>query len=145
MSLGAGTRLGPYQISSPIGSGGMGEVYRARDTRLGRDVAVKVLSAAMAGDPDRQARFEREARVVASLSHPHICAIYDVGRHRAGSDVAVEFLVMELLEGETLAERLARRGARSSPSAAAAAATPRPRRGSSSGTGSGSDAAPARA
>ncbi len=70
MSLAAGTRLGPIQITRPIGSGGMGDVYRARDTRLGRDVAVKVLPAAMAGDPDRQARFEREARVVASLSHP---------------------------------------------------------------------------
>ena len=145
MSLGAGTRLGPYEISGRIGSGGMGEVYRARDTRLGRDVAVKVLPAAMAGDPDRQARFEREARVVASLNHAHICAIYDVGRHSAGGDAPVEFLVMELLEGETLTERLARRGGRPSSSGAAATATPRPRRGSSSGTASGSDAAPARA
>jgi eukaryotic-like serine/threonine-protein kinase len=142
MSLGAGTRLGPYEISTPIGSGGMGDVYRARDTRLGRDVAVKVLPAAMAGDPDRQARFEREARVVASLSHPHICAIYDVGRQDAG-DASIEFLVMELLEGETLAERLARRSGRSAPGAGAAAATPRPRRGSSSGTASGSDVASA--
>ena len=144
MSLGAGTRLGPYEISSRIGSGGMGEVYRARDTRLGRDVAVKVLPAAMAGDPDRQARFEREARVVASLNHAHICAIYDVGRHSAGSDAPVDFLVMELLEGETLAERLARRSGRSSSSAAAAARTPRPRGGTSSSTASGSDASPAK-
>jgi len=142
MSLGAGTRLGPYEISTPIGSGGMGDVYRARDSRLGRDVAVKVLPAAMAGDPDRQARFEREARVVASLSHPHICAIYDVGRQDAG-DASIEFLVMELLEGETLAERLARCSGRSAPGAGAAAATPRPRRGSSSGTASGSDVASA--
>ena len=141
MSLGAGTRLGPYEISTPIGSGGMGDVYRARDTRLGRDVAVKVLPAAMAGDPDRQARFEREARVVASLSHPHICAIYDVGRQDPG-EASSEFLVMELLEGQTLAERLARRSGRSTPGAgAAAAATPRPRRGSSSSTASGPDVA----
>ena len=142
MSLGAGTRLGPYEISGPIGSGGMGDVYRARDTRLGREIAVKVLPAAMAGDPDRQARFEREARVVASLSHPHICAIYDVGRQDAG-DASIAFLVMELLEGETLAERLARRSGRSAPGAGAVAAAPRPRRGSSSGTASGSDVASA--
>ena len=139
MSLGAGTRLGPYEITTPLGSGGMGDVYRARDTRLGRDVAVKVLPAAMAGDPDRQARFEREARVVASLSHPHICAIYDVGRQDTG-EASTEFLVMELLEGETLAERLARRSGRSTPGVGAAA-TPRPRRGSSSGTASGPDVA----
>jgi eukaryotic-like serine/threonine-protein kinase len=143
MSLDAGTRLGPYEINGPIGSGGMGDVYRARDTRLGRDVAIKVLPAAMAGDPDRQARFEREARAVASLNHPHICAIYDVGRQAAGSGASIEFLVMELLEGETLAERLARRGGRSASSAGPAVATPRPRRGSSSGKASGSDAASA--
>jgi serine/threonine protein kinase len=143
MSLAAGTRLGPYEISSPIGSGGMGDVYRARDTRLGRDVAIKVLPPAMAGDPDRQARFEREARVVASLNHPHICAIYDVGRQAAG-DAAVEFLVMELLDGETLAERLAKRSGRSASSAGSAGTTPRPRRGSS-GAASGSDPGPANA
>jgi len=143
MSLETGTRLGPYEIRNPIGSGGMGDVYRARDTRLGRDVAIKVLPAAMAGDPDRQARFEREARVVASLNHPHICAIHDVGRQTAAGNGSIEFLVMELLEGETLAERLARRGGRSASSAGAAVATPRPRRGSSSGTASGSDAAAA--
>ena len=138
MSLETGTRLGPYEISSPIASGGMGDVYRARDRRLGRDVAVIVLPAAMAGDPDRQARFEREARVVASLSHPHICAIYDVGRQAAG-DAAIDFLVMELLDGETLAERLARGRSRSAAGTGAAAATPRPRRGSTSGSASGSE------
>ena len=132
MSLNAGTRLGPYEISRPIGSGGMGDVYRARDTRLGRDVAVKVLPAAMAGDPDRQARFEREARVVASLSHPHICAIYDVGRQQDAGGQPIEFLVMELLEGETLAARLARRGGRSGFPAGSAGATPTPRAISSS-------------
>ena len=144
MSLASGTRLGPYEISSPIASGGMGDVYRARDTRLGRDVAVKVLPAAMAGDPDRQARFEREARVVASLSHPHICAIYDVGRQPAG-DAAIEFLVMELLDGETLAGRLARGGSRSAAGAGAPVATPRPHRGSTSGSASGSEGVSARA
>lgn len=144
MSLDAGTRLGPYEIASPIGSGGMGDVYRARDTRLGRDVAIKVLPAAMAGDHDRQPRFEREARVVASLSHPHICAIYDVGRQAAG-DAAIDCLVMELLDGETLAERLARGGSRSAAGAGAAAPTPRPHRGSTSGSASGSEGASARA
>ena len=128
MSLERGTRLGPYQITGLIGSGGMGEVYRAHDTRLGRDVAVKVLPDSMAGDPDRQARFEREARTVASLNHPHICAIYDVGRHRIGDGEPIEFLVMELVDGETLAARLARGGARSSPSAGLADPTPTPRK-----------------
>ena len=142
MSLTAGTRLGPYEISRPIGSGGMGDVYRARDTRLGRDVAVKVLPAAMAGDPDRQARFEREARVVASLSHPHICAIYDVGRQQDDAGRPIEFLVMELLEGETLAARLARRGGRSGSPAGSAGATPTPRAISSSSAATGADARP---
>ena len=128
MSLDTGTRLGPYEITGLIGSGGMGEVYSAHDTRLGREVAVKVLPASMAGDPDRQARFEREARTVASLNHPHICAIYDVGRHRIGDGEPIEFLVMELVEGETLAARLARGGVRSSSSAASADATPTPRK-----------------
>jgi serine/threonine protein kinase/Tol biopolymer transport system component len=128
MPLDTGTRLGPYEVTGLIGSGGMGEVYRAHDTRLGRNVAVKVLPASMAGDPDRQARFEREARTVAGLSHPHICAIYDVGRHRSGDGEAIEFLVMELLEGETLAARLARGGARSSSSPGSATATPTPRK-----------------
>ena len=103
MTLIVGTRLGPYEIQSALGSGGMGEVYRARDTRLERTVAIKVLPAEVATDPERRARFEREARAVAALSHPHICVIHDVGR-----DGGVDYLVMELLEGETLAARLAR-------------------------------------
>src|SRR5499425_2389958 len=103
MTLSAGTRLGPYEILSALGAGGMGEVYKARDTRLDRTVAVKVLPSELASDPDRRSRFEREARAIAALSHPHICTIFDVGREN-GTD----YLVMELLEGETLAERLAK-------------------------------------
>src|SRR5262245_55485493 len=103
MAIAPGTRLGPYEILAARGSGGMGEVYRARDTRLDRTVAVKVLSAPSADSPDRRARFQREARAISSLSHPHICALYDVGE-QDGTD----FLVMEYLEGETLAERLVR-------------------------------------
>ncbi len=103
MSLSAGFQLGPFQIVAPLGAGGMGEVYRARDTRLNRSVAIKILLADVAGDPDRRGRFEREARAVASLTHPHICTLHDVGRHD-GTD----YLVMELLEGETLASRLER-------------------------------------
>jgi eukaryotic-like serine/threonine-protein kinase len=102
MPLSAGTRLGQYEIISPLGAGGMGEVYRARDTKLGRGVAIKVLPEAVATRPDRIARFEREAKVLASLNHPHIAALFGMeesaGRH---------FLVMELVEGETLAERIA--------------------------------------
>jgi serine/threonine protein kinase/Tol biopolymer transport system component len=94
-------RLGPYEILSAIGAGGMGEVYRARDTRLDRTVAIKVLPAHLAGDPERRERFEREARTIASLNHPHICVLHDIGR-QDGTD----FLVMEYLEGETLAQRL---------------------------------------
>jgi serine/threonine protein kinase/tetratricopeptide (TPR) repeat protein len=96
-----GTRLGPYEIVAPIGAGGMGEVYRARDTRLGRDVAIKVLPAEFAGDPDRLRRFEQEARAVATLNHPNILAIHDVGAHEGSP-----YIVTELLEGETLRERL---------------------------------------
>jgi serine/threonine protein kinase len=103
MSLTAGTRLGPYEILAPLGSGGMGEVYRARDTRLDRTVAVKVLPAHIAGDPDLRERFDREARAIGALNHPNICALYDVGRHES-----TDFLVMEHLEGETLAARLTR-------------------------------------
>jgi eukaryotic-like serine/threonine-protein kinase len=99
MSLGPGARLGPYEIVSAIGAGGMGEVYRARDTRLQRDVALKVLPETFAADPDRLARFQREAQLLASLNHPHIGAIYGV-EERA--------LVLELVEGETLADRIAR-------------------------------------
>ncbi|HET7452732.1 MAG TPA: protein kinase, partial [Thermoanaerobaculia bacterium] len=101
MTLAAGTRLGPYEILAPIGAGGMGEVYRGRDTRLGRDVAVKVLPSHLSDNPELKARFEREAKAISALSHPHICALYDVG-----SEGGVEYLVMELLEGETLADRL---------------------------------------
>src|SRR5262249_10209544 len=101
--LTASTRLGPYEVVAPLGAGGMGEVYRARDTRLGREVAVKVLPELFARDPDRQARFEREARGVAALSHPTILAIHDYG-----TDGAVTYAVMELLEGETLRGRMAK-------------------------------------
>ncbi len=102
MSLAAGTRLGPYEILAPIGAGGMGEVYRARDAKLNRDVAIKVLPEAVADDAERLARFQREAQVLASLNHPHIAAIY--GLEKSGN---VEALVLELVAGETLAERIA--------------------------------------
>ncbi|HEV8230947.1 MAG TPA: protein kinase [Thermoanaerobaculia bacterium] len=101
MTLSPGTRLGPYELGAPIGAGGMGEVYRAKDTRLERTVAVKVLSAHLSSSPESRQRFEREAKAISQLSHPHICALYDVGNQDG-----VEFLVMEYLEGETLAERL---------------------------------------
>ena len=103
MALTSGTKLGPYEILAPLGAGGMGEVYRARDTRLERTVAIKVLSSHLSNDPEVKQRFEREARTISSLNHPHICTLYDVG-HQDGS----EFLVMEYLEGETLASRLRR-------------------------------------
>ncbi len=103
MTLTPGTRLGPYEILAPLGAGGMGEVYRARDARLGREVAVKLLPGDLAADPERHARFEREAKVLASLNHPHIAALYGLehvdGRHA---------LIMELVEGEGLDERIAR-------------------------------------
>jgi Tol biopolymer transport system component len=105
MPLAPGSRLGPYEILAPIGAGGMGEVYRARDTRLERMVAVKVLPEHLSKSPEVRQRFEREAKTISQLSHPHICALYDVGH-----DGETEYLVMELLEGETLAERLARSG-----------------------------------
>ena len=101
MTLPSGTRLGPYELLSPLGAGGMGEVYRARDTRLDRAVAVKVLPAHLSASKESRQRFEREARTISQLSHPHICALYDVGR-----EGETEYLVMELLEGETLEERL---------------------------------------
>jgi serine/threonine protein kinase len=102
MQFATGATLGPYTIAGPLGAGGMGEVYRARDPRLDRDVAIKVLPASLAADPDSRARFEREARAVAALSHPNILAIHDVG-----ADAGVTYVVMELLEGGTLRERLA--------------------------------------
>ena len=103
-----GRRIGTYEVLSRLGSGGMGEVYRARDTQLGRDVAIKVLPAAFVADRERLARFEREARVLASLNHPHIGAIYGVEPldPSTGSGQAARALVLELVEGETLAERL---------------------------------------
>jgi len=103
MPLASGSRLGPYQILALIGAGGMGEVYRANDTRLGRDVAVKVLPQALAATPDVRARFEREARTISQLNHPNICTLFDIGRQDD-----TDYLVMELLEGESLAERLDR-------------------------------------
>ena len=102
MPLAAGTRLAHYEILEPIGKGGMGEVYRARDTKLGRDVAIKVLPEEFARDKERLARFEREAKVLASLNHPNIAAIYGIEE----SD-GVNALVLELVEGPTLAERIA--------------------------------------
>src|ERR1700694_5585142 len=101
MAILPGKRLGPYEILSSIGAGGMGEVYRAKDTRLGRIVAIKVLPPHLADSCELRARFEREARTIASLNHPHICTLYDVG-HQDGTN----YLVMEYLEGETLAQRL---------------------------------------
>src|SRR2546423_5418203 len=99
MTIVAGTRLGPYEIVAPIGAGGMGEVYKARDTRLDRSVALKILPAEFAQNAQFKVRFEREARTISQLSHPSICALYDVGEN---------YLVMELLDGETLADRLSR-------------------------------------
>ena len=101
MPLAAGTRLGPYEVRGLIGAGGMGEVYQARDTRLDRTVAIKVLPDHVSRDPDRRARFEREAKSIAGLTHPNICTLHDVGDH-----AGLMFLVMEHLDGETLAHRL---------------------------------------
>ena len=101
MPLTPGTTLGPYEILSPIGAGGMGEVYKARDTRLDRTVAIKVLPEHVAADPDLKQRFEREAKTISSLNHPHICTLYDIA-----SQDGIDFLVMEYLEGDTLAQRL---------------------------------------
>ena len=103
MSLAPGTKLGPYEILAPLGAGGMGEVYRARDTRLGREVAVKVLPEHLSANPDVRSRFEREAKIVSSLNHPNICTLFDVGR-----EGETDYLVMELIDGETLAQRLRR-------------------------------------
>jgi eukaryotic-like serine/threonine-protein kinase len=101
MSVSPGTRLGPYEVLGPLGAGGMGEVFRARDARLGREVAIKVLPIGVASDPERVARFEQEARAVAALNHPNILAVYDIGRHENAP-----FIVSELLEGDTLRQRL---------------------------------------
>ena len=101
MPLVSGTKLGPYEIAAPLGAGGMGEVYRAKDTRLGREVAIKILPSHLSSDPQLKERFDREARAISSLNHPRICTLHDVG-HQDGTD----FLVMEYLEGESLAERL---------------------------------------
>jgi serine/threonine protein kinase len=101
MALAAGTRLGPYEIVAPLGAGGMGEVYRARDTRLDRSVAIKILPPAIADSAEHRARFEREARAIAALNHPHICTLHDVGEANGAT-----FLVMEHVAGETLAQRL---------------------------------------
>src|SRR6266516_7254734 len=127
MTLAAGTKLGPYEILAPLGAGGMGEVYRARDTKLGRDVALKVLPEAFAKDCERMARFQREAQMLASLNHPNIASIY--GLEESGG---VRALVMELVEGPTLAERIATRvcgdsaGAGLAPPARAQQAAPLP-------------------
>src|SRR5262249_29468160 len=101
MPLAPGTHLGPYEIMTPLGAGGMGEVYRARDTRLERSVAIKILPEQLSKDPTRKQRFEREAKTISSLNHPHICTLYDVG-----SQDGIDYLVMECVEGETLAKRL---------------------------------------
>src|SRR5215475_5276415 len=101
MPLTVGTRLGPYEISAPVGAGGMGEVYRARDARLGRDVAVKVLPEGVASDGERLARFRREAQAIAALNDPHILSIFDVGSERGTA-----YVVTELLSGRTLRDRL---------------------------------------
>src|SRR5215475_9288909 len=97
MPLASGTRLGPYEVIAPLGAGGMGEVYRARDTRLGREVALKVLPPDVAGDAGRRARFEQEARAVAALNHPNIVGLYDIGIENG-----VAYIVTELVSGETL-------------------------------------------
>src|SRR5437764_14450504 len=99
MALSAGSRLGPYEVMAPSGAGGMGEVFKARDTRLDRSVAIKILPAEFAADAQLKLRFEREAKTISQLNHPHICTLYDVGDN---------YLVMELLEGESLADKLAK-------------------------------------
>ena len=103
MSITPGTRLGPYQVGEQLGAGGMGEVYRARDTRLDRTVAIKVLPRHLAASAELRERFEREARTVSSLNHPNICTLYDIGKQDD-----IDYIVMEYLDGETLASRLSR-------------------------------------
>src|SRR5262245_31353125 len=106
-SLAPSTRLGPYEITASLGAGGMGEVYRSRDTRLERDVAVKILPPQLASDPQFRARFDREARSISALNHPHICTLHDVGTASINGR-ELHYLVLELIEGESLAQRLAR-------------------------------------
>src|SRR5215472_13836101 len=101
MGLRSGTKLGPYEILTPLGAGGMGEVYSARDTRLDRTVAIKILPEHLSSNSEAKQRFDREARAVSSLNHPNICTLYDIG-HQDG----IDYLVMECLEGQTLADRL---------------------------------------
>ena len=101
MPLAPGTKLGPYEMLAPLGAGGMGEVYRARDARLERSVTIKILPAEFSTDPVRKQRFEREAKTISSLNHPHICTLHDVGNQDG-----ISYLVMECVEGETLAKRL---------------------------------------
>src|SRR5713101_8066720 len=101
MTMAPGTRLGPYEILAPLGAGGMGEVYRAHDSRLDRTVAIKVLPAAFSRDAERLRRFEQEARAAAALNHPNILAVYDIGTHEDAP-----YVVTELLEGETLRHRI---------------------------------------
>src|ERR1700726_3027260 len=97
MALLIGTKLGPYEIVAPLGAGGMGEVYRAKDTRLDRTVAIKILPAHLSSNPVRKQRFEREAKTISKLNHPHICVLHDVGQQDG-----IDYLVMECIEGETL-------------------------------------------
>jgi eukaryotic-like serine/threonine-protein kinase len=101
MTLAPGAKLGPYEIVAPLGAGGMGEVYRARDSRLDRSIAIKILPTHLSQNPEATQRFDREARALSSLSHPNVCHLYDVGQ-----EDGVSYLVMEFLEGETLADRL---------------------------------------
>src|SRR6516164_743872 len=101
MPLAAGAKLGPYEILTPLGTGGMGEVYRAKDTRLERIVAIKILPAQFSSDPVRKQRFEREAKTISSLNHPHICVLHDIGHQDE-----IDYLVMECVDGETVAKRL---------------------------------------
>src|SRR5713226_2256646 len=103
MALAPGARLGPYEIVSLVGAGGMGEVYKAKDTRLDRIVAIKILPPTLTADPQFRERFDREARTISQLDHPHICALHDVGEHDGTS-----YLVLQFLDGETLADRLAK-------------------------------------
>ena len=107
MAVATGTRLGPYEITAALGAGGMGEVYSARDTRLDRSVAIKILPVHLSDQPEARERFEREARAISSLNHPNICQLYDVGQQDG-----IRYLVMEHLQGETLASRLAKGGRR---------------------------------